>query len=228
MVRAEKLKEGNAEKAVLEEARQQHAQQVAQAQNKNRSHKTALQAKKENEAREKAKEREEAAKHKQQANAARRELIAQQQAADKAKRLEKTWKYADAQLARAEEEFRMHVQRFGLEKQAASADAAASGASGYGVEEFGMDLSEAAATGEEADDEGKLGGGSTRSLMGSLTGSTSVFYDDFAQAELTRLRARVALAKRRAKAARDSYEVERVKGLTPEEKMMEDWLKSQQ
>ena len=35
-------------------------------------------------------------------------------------------------------------------------------------------------------------------------------------------------ARRRAKAARDSYEVERVKGLTPEEKMMEDWLKSQQ
>ena len=80
-----------------------------------------------------------------------------------------------------------------------------------------LEAEEAFAAHLEDDNEGGEGGGGSTAGLGSTLGSRSVFFEDWALAEYERLREKLQLARRRARAAKATYERVRRESMTPEE-----------
>jgi len=210
--RAAELAERRKLKSSLAKQRKQYATEAADAMANRRAEREAAEKQALLDAQREAKAKEQALKLKAERKAEKKLLAEREASNEYAQRLEKALKHAIGLAERAEEAFSTHVDKHGLHNHLLTRSARAAR-----DEEALREQAAAEAEFAALENENSWNMNESSMTLGSDSSSASVFFESWAEAELSKLHARLELTRRRARVANLSYERARRDSLSPEE-----------
>jgi len=201
--RAAELAERAKEKEDKQERRQRHADSLAQSVESRRRQKEAAIKKGEEEARGEAKAREAAAEMKRRTKRAQAVALEREKDAEYAKRLEKAWKYSDGLCRRARDAFRSHVMLHGLQEHDLVKQEHELAHPTAKLDQFGNALPPGSSETFSLETEASA---TTLPELSAAYSKPSIFYSDWADAEIRRLHKRLELTRERASTAKAAFQ----------------------